>query len=70
MVESGVGVAIVPEAAARRSSGTAAIRWARLTDAWAVRRLTLCARDVSALPAHAAKLLRHLQHLGAASERP
>ena len=60
MVESGVGVAIVPEAAARRVGETAAIRSVPLSDAWALRRLTLCARSVSALPAHAQQLVRHL----------
>lgn len=60
MVESGVGVAIVPEAAAGRLGGSAAIRSVPLSDAWARRRLTICARNVSALPAHARQLVRHL----------
>jgi DNA-binding transcriptional LysR family regulator len=60
MVESGVGVAIVPEAAARRSAETGAIRSVPLSDAWALRHLTLCARSVSALPAHAQQLVHHL----------
>src|SRR4051795_5707880 len=60
MVESGVGVAIMPEAAARRSAGTAAIRSVPLSDAWALRHLAICARSVSALPAHAQHLVRHL----------
>jgi DNA-binding transcriptional LysR family regulator len=60
MVESGVGVAVVPEAAARRVGETAAIRSVPLSDAWALRRLTLCARSISALPAHAQQLVRHL----------
>ncbi|MBO1908515.1 LysR family transcriptional regulator [Microvirga sp. 3-52] len=60
MVESGVGVAIVPEVAARRSGEGAAIRSVPLSDAWALRHLTLCARSVSALPAHAQQLVHHL----------
>ncbi|MFL5331974.1 MAG: LysR family transcriptional regulator [Geminicoccaceae bacterium] len=60
MVESGVGVAVVPEAAAQRSGETGAIRSVPLSDAWALRRLTLCARSVSALPAHAQQLVHHL----------
>ncbi|ACL59146.1 LysR family transcriptional regulator [Methylobacterium nodulans] len=60
MVASGVGVAIAPEAAARRASGTAAIRSVQLSDAWALRRLTICVRSVSALPVHAQGLVHHL----------
>jgi DNA-binding transcriptional LysR family regulator len=60
MVESGVGLAVVPEAAAQRSGGTGAIRSVPLSDAWALRRLTLCARSVSALPVHAQQLVHHL----------
>ncbi|TDR94557.1 LysR family transcriptional regulator [Enterovirga rhinocerotis] len=60
MVGGGVGVAIVPEAAARRSGERDAIRAVPLSDAWALRHLTLCARSVSALPAHARQLVRHL----------
>jgi DNA-binding transcriptional LysR family regulator len=59
MVESGVGVAVLPEAAAQRSCEEA-IRSVPLSDAWALRRLTLCARSVSALPAHAQQLVQHL----------
>ena len=60
MVESGVGVAVLPEAAAQRSCEAEAIRSVPLSDAWALRRLTLCARSVSALPAHAQQLVQHL----------
>src|SRR4051794_29823985 len=60
MVASGVGVAVVPEAAARRSGETAAIRSVPLSDTWALRHLTLCAPSVSALPAHAQQLVHHL----------
>ena len=60
MVARGVGVAIVPEAAALRSGETAAIRRVPLSDPWACRRLVLCARDFSALPAHARQLADHL----------
>lgn len=56
MVESGVGVAIVPEAVARR----AARCWVPLSDAWAQRRLTLCVRRAADLSAHARQLLAHL----------
>jgi hypothetical protein len=38
----------------------AGIRAVPLSDAWALRHLTLCARSVSALPAHAQQLVQHL----------
>ncbi|WP_232631957.1 LysR family transcriptional regulator [Methylobacterium sp. Leaf118] len=60
MVERGVGVAIVPEAAALRSVQAAAIRAVPLSDPWARRTLILCARRFSALPAHARQLADHL----------
>lgn len=60
MVERGVGVAIVPEAAALRSVEAAAIRAVPLGDPWARRTLILCARGFSALPAHARQLADHL----------
>jgi DNA-binding transcriptional LysR family regulator len=60
MVARGVGVAIVPEAAAIRSSETAAIQIVPLADAWACRHLVLAARSFSALPAHARQLVDHL----------
>lgn len=60
MVESGVGVAVVPEAAAQRSGERGTIRAIPLSDAWALRHLTLCARSIPALPAHAQQLVQHL----------
>ena len=59
MVERGVGVAVVPEVAARRRR-RATIRTVRLTDAWAVRRLVVCVRRLDALPVHARRLVEHL----------
>lgn len=60
MVASGVGVAVIPEAAARRAGETGTIRVIPLSDAWALRHLTLCARNVWLLPAYAQQLVRHL----------
>lgn len=60
MAERGVGVAVVPEAAARRCRRTMAIGVVRLSDAWAVRRLAVCVRRLDALPAHARRLVEHL----------
>ncbi|HEX7127979.1 MAG TPA: LysR substrate-binding domain-containing protein [Thermodesulfobacteriota bacterium] len=60
MAERGVGVAIVPEVAARRYRRSMRIRVVRLTDPWAVRRLTICVRRFDALPGHARRLIEFL----------
>ncbi|MFL6711664.1 MAG: LysR family transcriptional regulator [Sulfurifustis sp.] len=61
MVEAGIGLAIIPEAAARRCRKTAAIRIARLADSWAVRELHVCVRRSSDLAPPARLLLGHLR---------
>ncbi len=61
MVGHGVGVAVIPEAAARRNRRTAAIRAVALDDPWSVRRLILCVRRLDALPLHARRLVEHLR---------
>ena len=50
MVEAGVGVAVIPEAAARRYSRSTKIRTVRMTDPWTSRRLAVCMRSRSLLP--------------------
>lgn len=60
MVEGGVGIAILPKATVVRSSREGAVCAITLTDPWALRHLTLCARKVSALPPHAQQLVSHL----------
>ena len=60
MVEHGVGVAVVPEKAAR-SYGKSAINVIGLTDEWAVRRLLICVRHFSQLSVHAKRLVEHLR---------
>ncbi len=57
MVERGVGVSILPETAARRARRSLAISIVRLSDPWAVRRLTVCARSFADLPLHARRLV-------------
>jgi molybdate transport repressor ModE-like protein len=47
LVSQGAGIAIVPESAARRAART--LRRLRLTDEWATRQLSLCARNFEAL---------------------
>jgi DNA-binding transcriptional LysR family regulator len=60
MVGSGIGVAVVPESAGRRCGRATAIRLARLTDAWSLRRLHVCVRRTSELRAPARQLVEHL----------
>lgn len=60
MVEQGVGLAVVPETAARRCRRSMAIRAVPLSDPWALRRLSICVRRLDALPAHARRLVEHL----------
>lgn len=60
MVEQGVGVAVMPEAAARRCHRSMALNVVRLTDDWALRRLVICARRFDALPLHAQRLAERL----------
>jgi molybdate transport repressor ModE-like protein len=60
LVETGIGLAAVPEAAARRCSRTMSIRVIPLTDPWALRHLTICVRRLASLPSHAQRLVEHL----------
>lgn len=61
MVAADVGVALVPEAAARRCAQTMPIAIIRLRDSWANRRLAICARSFKALPRPAKLLVEHLR---------
>ena len=61
LVECKVGVGIVPETTARRVSKTMAIRAVALSDAWAVRDLTICVRSRKELPTYARQLVEHLR---------
>jgi DNA-binding transcriptional LysR family regulator len=57
MVGSGVGVAIVPESAARRNLGPQKLAQIELADAWRVRERYILVRDRAALPAYAQALI-------------
>ncbi|GJD34413.1 LysR substrate-binding domain-containing protein [Methylobacterium aerolatum] len=50
LVEARVGLAILPESTALRAARTLGITVVPLSDPWARRDLTLCLRDLSALP--------------------
>ncbi len=60
MVGRGVGVAVVPETAARRGASAFGAVPLALADPWAVRRLAICVRALDALPVHARDLVAHL----------
>jgi DNA-binding transcriptional LysR family regulator len=61
MVESGIGLAVLPETAARRCQRSMAIRIIALRDAWVLRRFTICVRNLRSLSAHAQWLVQHLK---------
>jgi DNA-binding transcriptional LysR family regulator len=57
VVESGTGIAVIPEHAASRYEKMMAIRQMRLVDAWAMRHLLICVREYDELPAYARGLV-------------
>ena len=61
LVESNVGVGIVPETTARWATRTMAIKTVDLADSWALRDLTICVRDFEALPPYARQLVEHMR---------
>jgi DNA-binding transcriptional LysR family regulator len=61
MVAAGVGVAVVPEAAARRCAQSMPLTLVAIRDAWANRRLVICARSFKTLPKPAKLLVEHLR---------
>jgi DNA-binding transcriptional LysR family regulator len=60
MVESGVGLTIVPESAARKHRDPIALRSLALSEPWALRHLVICVRSLSGLTAHAQQLVGFL----------
>jgi DNA-binding transcriptional LysR family regulator len=61
MAAADVGVAVVPEAAARRCARSMPIATIRIRDAWANRKLAICARSFKTLPRPAKQLVDHLR---------
>lgn len=61
VVEAGVGVAMMPEVAARRASRTMKVSVVRIRDAWTQRRLVVCMRSFKALPKPVQQLVQHLR---------
>jgi DNA-binding transcriptional LysR family regulator len=63
MVAAGVGMAVVPEAAAKRCARSMPISMVRIRDAWANRKLVICARSFKTLPRPAKQLVEHLRRV-------
>ncbi|EKS35262.1 LysR substrate-binding domain-containing protein [Afipia clevelandensis] len=61
MVEACVGLAIIPEAAARRVGRAARIKIIRISDPWASRRLVVCMRSRPSLPRPVRQFCDHLR---------
>ena len=61
LVECHVGIGIVPETTAHRATRTMAIAAVALSDPWALRELTICIRNLAALPPYARQLVEHLR---------
>ncbi|QWG22783.1 LysR family transcriptional regulator [Bradyrhizobium sediminis] len=61
MVAAEVGIAVVPESAARRCAQTMPISLIRIRDPWANRKLAICARSFKTLPRPAKQLVEHLR---------
>ncbi|QWG12567.1 LysR family transcriptional regulator [Bradyrhizobium sediminis] len=61
MVAAEVGIAVVPESAARRCAQTMPISLIRIRDPWANRKLAICARSFKTLPRPAKQLVEYLR---------
>jgi DNA-binding transcriptional LysR family regulator len=65
MVAADVGIAVMPETAARRCARTMPIAMIKIRDAWADRKLVICARSFKSLPRPAKLLVEHLRKAAA-----
>jgi DNA-binding transcriptional LysR family regulator len=61
MVAAGIGIAVMPEVAAKRCARSMRIGLVRIRDPWANRKLAICARSFRALPKPAQQLVEHLR---------
>jgi len=61
MIQAGLGIGVLPEGAAASFARPMGLRLVPLTDAWARRRMWVCVRDYSGLPAPARQLVDHLK---------
>jgi DNA-binding transcriptional LysR family regulator len=60
MIQAGLGIGILPEAAARAFAAPMGLRLVKLTDPWATRKMYVCVRSRASLPAPAKLLVEHL----------
>lgn len=60
LVQAGLGIGVLPEAAANAFAASMGLRLISLTDAWASRRMFVCIRQYASLPAPARQLVDHL----------
>ena len=60
LVQAGMGIGVLPNAAALDFAPVLGLRLIRLTDAWADRRMFVCVRDLASLPAVGRKLVEQL----------
>jgi DNA-binding transcriptional LysR family regulator len=68
LIERGVGIALLPEATARRGARGMAIDVLPLSDAFLMRRLLICVRRLSAQPVHVQRLVAQLRDLWVAPD--
>jgi DNA-binding transcriptional LysR family regulator len=61
MVAAGIGIAVMPEVAAKRCARSMRISRLRIRHPWANRELAICARSFRALPRPAQQLVEHLR---------
>ena len=61
MVAAGIGIAVMPDVAAKRCARSMPICRLRIRDPWANRKLAICARSFRALPRPAQQLVEHLR---------
>lgn len=59
-IQAGLGIGVLPEAAADAFAKSMGLRYVRLTDPWAKRRMYVAVRQYAALPAAARQLVDHL----------
>lgn len=67
IIESGLGIGVMPEGAARPFVAAKQLRIIPLSDAWAKRHMYVCMRDYATLPAIARRLVDHLRRTKTAS---
>jgi DNA-binding transcriptional LysR family regulator len=64
MIQAGLGLGVLPEAAARAFAGPMKLRLVALTDAWAKRHMYVAVRQYATLPLAARELVDHMRRCG------